>query len=106
LFDNIAELSARGSRLATEHVPDPQAFTDERLQRFTERWRRFGFDVNAADLFYQGERSVVADYLTAHGWEVTPYPARELYARNGFEFPEDAMMATFGEMSYVAATLR
>ena len=106
LFDSITALSAPGSRLATEHVPDPQAFTNERLQRISERWQRFGFQLNAADLFYQGERSVVVDYLTTHGWQVTPSPAKELYARNGFEFPEDEMMATFGEMSYVAATLK
>ncbi len=106
LFDSITALSAPGSRLATEHVPDPQAFTNERLQRISERWRRFGFQLNAGDLFYQGERSVVVDYLSTHGWHVTPSPAKELYARNGFEFPEDEMMATFGEMSYVAATLK
>ncbi len=106
LFDHITALSAVGSRLATEHVPDPNAFSDERLQRISERWQRFGFDLNAADLFYRGERNVVVDYLTTHGWEVTPYSARELYARNGFEFPEDEMAATFGDMSYVAATLR
>ncbi|MDR3655191.1 class I SAM-dependent methyltransferase [Mycobacterium sp.] len=106
LFDNITALSAPGSRLATEHVPDPQAFTDERVQRFTERWRRAGFDLDAADLFYLGERSIVIDYLTNHGWQVTPHPARELYERNGFEFPENEMTAAFGEMSYVAATLK
>jgi methyltransferase (TIGR00027 family) len=105
LFDNITALSAPGSRLATEHVPDPNAFSNERLQRISERWRRFGFNLNAADLFYQGERSVVLDYLTSHGWQVTAHPAKELYAGNGFEFPEDEMTAAFGEMSYVAATL-
>ena len=106
LFDNITALSAPGSRLATEHVPDPNAFTNERLQRISERWQRFGFNLNAADLFYHGERSVVVDYLTTHGWQVTPHPAKELYARNGFEFPEDEMTAAFGDMSYVAATLQ
>jgi methyltransferase (TIGR00027 family) len=106
LFDHITALSAPGSRLATEHVPDPNAFTDERLQRISERWQRFGFNLNAADLFYRGERNVVVDYLTTHGWQVTAYPARELYASNGFEFPEDAMAAAFGDLSYVAATLK
>lgn len=103
LFDHITALSAPGSQVATEHVPDPQAFTDERLQRITERWRRAGFDLNATDLFYQGERSVVVDYLTSHGWQVAAHPARDLYARNGFEFPEELIDA-FGDMSYVAAT--
>jgi methyltransferase (TIGR00027 family) len=106
LFDNIAALSAPGSRLATEHVPDPNAFTDERLQQISDRWRSAGFDLNAADLFYVGERAVVVDYLTEHGWHVDAHPAKELYARNGFQFPEEATMAVFGEMSYVAATLK
>jgi methyltransferase (TIGR00027 family) len=106
LFDNITALSAPGSRLATEHVPDPNAFTDERLQQISDRWRSFGFDLNAADLFYVGERSVVVDYLTQHGWQVDAHPAKELYARNGFQFPEEATVAVFGEMSYVAATLK
>ncbi|OBG29998.1 class I SAM-dependent methyltransferase [Mycobacterium sp. E3198] len=106
LFDNITALSAPGSRLATEHVPDPNAFSDERLARISERWQRFGFDLNAANLFYRGERSVVVDYLSTHGWDVTAHPARDLYARNGFDFPEDEMAATFGELSYVAATLK
>jgi methyltransferase (TIGR00027 family) len=106
LFDSVTALSAPGSRLATEHVPDPNAFSDERLQRINERWQRFGLNLNAADLFYRGERNVVVDYLTTHGWAVTAHPARELYAQNGFEFPENELTAAFGDMSYVAATLK
>lgn len=105
LFDHIASLSAPGSRLATEHVPDPNAFTDERMRQITERWRHAGFNLDAGDLFYRGERSVVVDYLTEHGWNVTAHPVRELYAHNGFEFPEE-VMAAFGDLSYVAATLK
>jgi methyltransferase (TIGR00027 family) len=105
LFDNITALSAPASRLATEHMPDPNAFTDERLQSITERWQRAGFDLNAAELFHPGERSVVVDYLTGHGWQVTAHAARKLYAQNGFEFPEE-MTAAFGDLSYVAATLK
>ena len=106
LFDNITALSAPGSQLATEHISDPEAFSRESVQRIGERWRRAGFDLNPADLFYQGERSVVIDYLTGHSWQVTAYPAPELYQRNGFSFPEDESMAMFREMSYVAATLK
>ncbi len=106
LFDNITALSAPGSRLATEHVPNPNAFSDERVQQISERWKRFGFDLNAADLFYLGERNVVLDYLTTHNWQVTLNSARELYAHNGFEFPEDERAGVFSEMSYVDATLK
>lgn len=106
LFDSIAALSAAGSRVATEHFPDPTAFSDERAQRLTDRWNRLGFDFNMSDLIYHGERSTVIEYLTAHGWEVSARTAKEMYAHNGFEFPEDEMAVAFGEMSYVAATLR
>lgn len=105
LFDNITALSAVGSQLATEHVTDPEAFSGQRAERLSERWRRLGIELNMADLFYQGQRSIVIDYLTTHGWHVNGHTARELFERNGFEFPEDEMMAAFGEMSYVAATL-
>jgi methyltransferase (TIGR00027 family) len=106
LFDNITALSAPGSQLATEHVANPNAFSHERVQSISERWRRVGFNLDAAELFYVGERSIVADYLTGHGWQVNAHPAEELYARNGFQFPEDESMALFREMSYVAATLK
>ena len=106
LFDNITTLSAAGSRLATEHLADPNAFTGERMQQISDRWRSFGFDLNAADLFYAGDRAVVVDYLTEHGWQVDAHPVRELYGRNGFEFPEESAMAVFGEISYVDATLK
>jgi methyltransferase (TIGR00027 family) len=105
LFDNITTLSAPGSGLATEHFPERNAFSDERAQRLTEQWHRLGLNLDVSDLFYLGERSIVMEYLTSHGWQVTAYPARELYERNGFEFPED-VLAAFGEMSYVSAELR
>ena len=106
LFDNITALSAPGSQLATEHISDPDAFSEESVRRIGERWQRAGFDLNPADLFYQGERSIVIDYLTGHGWQVAAHPAPELYQRNGFTFPEDESMAVFRNMSYVAATLK
>jgi methyltransferase (TIGR00027 family) len=79
--------------------------TGERLKQISERWRSFGFDLDAEDLFYAGDRAVVVDYLTEHGWQVEAHPARELFARNGFEFPEESMKI-FGELSYVNATLK
>src|ERR1700744_1281279 len=71
VFDNITELSAPGSRVATEHFPDTSGFSDERAQKFAERWRRLGLDVNISDLIYEGERSTVTEYLTTHSWDVT-----------------------------------
>ncbi len=63
LFDNIAALSAPGSRLATEFHPDAGASIRERAAALRSEWQEHGFDVNLADLFYPGERNNVVDYL-------------------------------------------
>ncbi|TPG34367.1 class I SAM-dependent methyltransferase [Mycolicibacterium hodleri] len=105
LFDAITALSAPGSRLATEHVPDLEAFTDERSQRMSQRLKQLGSDIEMADLVYQGERSHVVDYLAARGWDVSVLGMREACAVNGFDFPDDEMSAMFADLSYVSAVL-
>jgi methyltransferase (TIGR00027 family) len=105
LFDNITELSTPGSRLGTEHVPDMTVFSDERSQRISERMKKYGSDIEMADLVFHGERSHVPEYLTAKGWQVSVQTMREAYAANGFEFPDDETMAVFGDLSYVNAVL-
>lgn len=73
LLTQISELSATGSQLATDHVTDPDAFTAERVQEIGDHWRRFYPDLE--DLFFAGQRSIVADYLTSHGWQVHTHTA-------------------------------
>jgi methyltransferase (TIGR00027 family) len=106
LFDNITALSAPGSRLATEHVPDIKMFSDERTQRITERLKKYGSEIEMSELVYHGERSHVIEYLTGHGWSVSAQTMREAYAANGFEFPEDEATALFADLNYVSAVLR
>jgi methyltransferase (TIGR00027 family) len=106
LFDRINELSAPGSRVATEHIPDVSMFSDERSQRITERLKRYGHDLEMSDLIYHGERSHVIEYLTGHGWDVSAQTMREAYAANGFEFPEEETIGMFADLSYVSAVKR
>jgi methyltransferase (TIGR00027 family) len=106
LFDNITDLSAAGSRLATEHIPDMSVFSDERAKALAERRRRAGFDLDVAALIYHGERSHLIDYLAANDWRVTERAMRQMYAANGFEFPDDEMMAPFADASYISAILK
>jgi methyltransferase (TIGR00027 family) len=106
LFDRINELSAPGSRVATEHIPDVTMFSDERSQRITDRLKKYGHDLEMKDLIYHGERSHVIEYLTAHGWDVTAKTMREAYAANGFEFPEQETIGMFADLSYVSAVKR
>lgn len=105
LFDDITSLSAPGSRLATEHVPDITALSDERSQRMSERMKQFGSDIEMADLVYHGERSHVVEYLASKGWAVSAVPMREAHEANGFEFPDEKMTAMFADLSYVSAVL-
>lgn len=103
LFDRINELSAPGSRVATEHIPDMTMFSDERSKQITERMKKYGSDIEISDLIYDGERSHVIEYLTGHGWDVTSQTMREAYAANRFEFPENETIGFFSNLSYVSA---
>jgi methyltransferase (TIGR00027 family) len=106
LFDNITQLSAPGSRLGTEYVPDSSAFSDERSQGVSQGLRRYGFNVEMSDLIYEGERSPVIEYLTARGWDITAQTIEEAYAANGFEMPDDEMFAAFADARIISGMLK
>lgn len=104
LFDNIAALSAPGSRIATEHL-DLGGIPEDWAHKLTERSRRIGSNINLAELFYTGERNTAADYLRTHGWRVDIQTTEQCYAAHGFDVPEDEL-ASFGDASgYLTATL-
>jgi methyltransferase (TIGR00027 family) len=106
LFDRINELSAPGSRVATEHIPDVSMFSDERSQQIRDRLKEYGHDIEMGDLIYHGDRSDVIKYLTGHGWDVSAQTVRDAYAANGFAFPDDGTMGFFAQMSYLIAIKR
>ena len=103
LFDDIAKLSAPGSRLATEYHPDAGASIAERAGAIRERWQRHGFDLNMADLFYPGERNPVVEYLTEHGWQVDARSRPEMFARYGRQFPDGEELAPMRDSLAVTA---
>jgi methyltransferase (TIGR00027 family) len=104
LFDNIATLSAPGSRIATEHM-DLREIPSDWAERLTERSRRIGSNINLAELFYTGDRNSASEYLAARGWRVDIRTTDEAFAVHGFEVPKDEL-ASFGAHSgYLTATL-
>jgi methyltransferase (TIGR00027 family) len=105
LFDNITALSGPGSRLAFEYVPDTAVFADERWRAHHERMRELGFEVDLNDLVYHGQRSHIVDYLTRRGWQAETTLVKELHASNGFDYPDDAVAAAFGDVTYTSAVL-
>jgi len=108
LLDTITELSAPGSRLATESAPSPQPGDEdkmkERMQTISERWRAHGFDLDMAGLVYFGDRNEAAPYLSERGWRLASSSIRELFAANGLAPLEDDDMR-MGDMLYTSGTL-
>jgi methyltransferase (TIGR00027 family) len=87
LLDNIAALSADGSRLATEAIPDMPEVDQEKarelMRKATENWRAHGFDLDFEELGYQGDRNDVAAYMDTLGWASVGTPMSELLADYG-----------------------
>lgn len=104
LFDNIAGLSAPGSRIATEHM-DLRSIPSDWAEKLTERSRRIGSDINLAELFYTGDRNTAADYLSAHGWHIDIRTTEQAYAANGFQLPDDELAAFGADSGYLSAIL-
>ena len=102
LFDRINALSATGSQLAADYVPDMAVFHDERSAHLRERWKRTA--VNISELVYHGERGHVPDHLAELGWRSTTRTIEDLYTTNGLSFPDDDNFALFGDVTYLRAT--
>jgi methyltransferase (TIGR00027 family) len=111
LLDTITELSAPGSRVAVESVPNIDASDHEkaieRMRQASERWRDQGFDLDFAELVYLGDRNEASSYLCDHGWQLSRSSIKELFAANGLPpLPEDDEDAgNFGELQYVSGVL-
>jgi methyltransferase (TIGR00027 family) len=108
LLDTITELSAPGSRVATESRPNPRPGDEERmregLRRVADRWRALGFDLDHVRLRYFGQRDEAAPYLSSRGWALEAFSVRDLLAANGLASlrDDDLRMA---DVLYVSGTL-
>ncbi|WP_315658829.1 SAM-dependent methyltransferase [Amycolatopsis sp. PS_44_ISF1] len=108
LLDTVTELSAPGSRLATESRPAPEPAGEDRtresLDRISQRWKDRGFDPGMAKLRYYGDRNEAGPYLTGLGWTLTGATVRELLAVAGLApLGEDGLR--MGEVRYVSGVL-
>jgi len=108
LLDTITELSAPGSRLATESAPNPEPGDEdklkERMQRISERWRAHGFELDMAGLVYFGDRNEAAPYLSDRGWALNGISIRDLFSANDLP-PLEEDDTRMGDMRYVSGTL-
>lgn len=105
LFDNVTSLSAPGSRLAFEFVPDTAVFADPRWRAHHDRMSELGFEIDFNDLVYHGQRSHIVDHLNERGWQTSSTTVAELHAANGFVYADDDVAAAFADVTYSSAVL-
>lgn len=102
LLDTVTALSAPGSRLAADFVPDMTVFEMVR-DAPGERWDRWGTSIE--DLICPGERSDVRHYIAALGWDSRGRTTRELFALGGIAYPDSSMYAAFAGVTHIDARL-
>ena len=108
LLDNISALSADGSRLATEAIPDMSDVDQEKarelMRKATDKWRAAGFDLDFDELGYQGERNDVAEYLEGLGWRSVGRPRGELLAEHGIPPMPQSDSVSMADTIYYTST--
>lgn len=106
LLEQVAEISAPGSSIATEQFADVGMFSGERAQTWRQAWRRLGLDLDVGDLIWPGERTSAGEFFASRGWDVKLHEPAELYAASGFELPDVNEPTEFRMMTYVTAHLK
>jgi methyltransferase (TIGR00027 family) len=109
LLDNISALSADGSRLATEAIPDMAGVDQEQarelMRKAAEKWRAHGFDLNFDELGYQGDRNDVAVYLDTLGWASVGKPMSQLLNDHGLPpVPQTSDSVSMADTIYYTST--
>ncbi|RDH77265.1 class I SAM-dependent methyltransferase [Mycolicibacterium moriokaense] len=87
LFERIAELSTRGSRVAVEAFgagffdPEYLASRRERVRQLRKEAGVPDDTPDVHDLWFIEDRTEVSDWFAAHGWEVSAIDAEDLMQR-------------------------
>ena len=105
LFDNIHELSAPGSAVATEFVPGLKDFDADRARDAAAGFQQLGLNMDMPSLVYHGERHSATDYLAAKGWQMTGIGRADLYARHGLTAADLGNDDPMREIIYISGTL-
>ncbi|MFM9035245.1 MAG: class I SAM-dependent methyltransferase [Mycobacterium sp.] len=87
LFEDVTAVSAPGSRIATEYLPDGGAGLAARTATMSAQWADQGLDLDLGELFYSGSRRSVVEHLGELGWQVTTRTRPEMFAAYQRPFP-------------------
>ena len=109
LLDNISALSADGSRLATEAIPDmpdvDQEKARELMRKATDKWRAHGFDLDFEELGYRVTATTSPTYLDRLGWRSVGKPMSQLLAEHGLPpVPQGSDSVSMADTIYYTST--
>ncbi len=88
--------------------PRPESESSAGAQLFLDGFRqaRPDWDIDVADLVWEGARRPAGAHLADTGWVVTPHPTEQLYAEHGFVVPDNEMLKDFRHaITYISAEL-
>jgi methyltransferase (TIGR00027 family) len=110
LLDNITALSADGSRLACEAVPElperDRELSREMMRKAAAKWREHGLDLEFTDLGFEGERNDVAAYLRDLGWRTAGTPMSQLLTDFGLAaIPQTNDSVSVADTVYYTSTM-
>ncbi|MGA9491485.1 MAG: class I SAM-dependent methyltransferase [Mycobacterium sp.] len=83
LLDNVNALSAPGSRAAVDYLPERQRPAMSQEHALANRWRKFGFTGDLAELTYHDEHHDAAESLAALGWRTVVTDLGDLFTATG-----------------------
>jgi methyltransferase (TIGR00027 family) len=83
LLNNVTALSAAGSRVAADYLPNRRLPFSSPEHTLAERWRPYGFDGDMTELTYPDEQHDAAESLAALGWKTFMTDLADLFIATG-----------------------
>ena len=83
LLDDVTAMSAAGSRMAADFLPNGSRPFSSQEHALAERWRPYGFDGDLTELTYLDEEHDAAESLAALGWKTFVMDLADLFTATG-----------------------
>jgi methyltransferase (TIGR00027 family) len=83
LLDDVTAMSAAGSRMAADFLPNRSWPFLSQEHALAERWRPYGFDGDLTELTYLDEEHDAAESLAALGWKTFVMDLADLFTATG-----------------------
>jgi methyltransferase (TIGR00027 family) len=83
LLNNVTRLSAPGSRVAADYLPNRSRPFSSQEHALAERWQPYGFDGDMTELTYLDEYHDTAESLAALGWKTFVADLADLFNATG-----------------------